>query len=158
MPLAFNCLGCALRDAPTQDAPGSWKGVCATCATAPICVPCDRVRLCAENIGKWSVRRDPFHLWDTGKGAVVSARKFYLTPSPDGNVRQRSLNREPPPISKISLLCIGPLAGRDCLPLRRGGEDRGWVARGLGGPAHQVVPTALLHGLQDVLLEHVLRF
>ena len=89
MPLAFNCLGCALRDAPTQDAPGSWKGVCATCATAPICVPCDRVRLCAENIGKWSVRRDPFHLWDTGKGAVVSARKFYLTPSPDGNVRQR---------------------------------------------------------------------
>ena len=91
--MAFKCLGCALREGSCGTAAGSWQAVCATCSTTPIHIPCDRVRLCPESLGKWSARRAPFMLWDTGAGAVVSARKFYLSPTPDGNVRPR------PPLS-----------------------------------------------------------
>jgi hypothetical protein len=81
------CIGCTLRGAPETPANNS-HGVCTACASGPIHVPCDRVRLCSENIGTWS-KASPlaaFQQWDTGKGAVVAARKFYLSPTPDGNV------------------------------------------------------------------------
>ena len=86
--MTFNCLGCVLRDAPRGPAPTCGRGVCATCSAAPIEIPCDRVRLAPEALGTWSVRRDPYMLWDTGADAVVSARKFFLSPTPDGNVRK----------------------------------------------------------------------
>ena len=81
------CLGCTLRGAPETLANNS-HGVCTTCASGPIHIPCDRVRLCSEAIGTWSKASpmDAFQQWDTGKGAVVPARKFYLSPTPDGNV------------------------------------------------------------------------
>jgi hypothetical protein len=81
------CIGCTLRGAPETPANNS-HGVCTTCASGPIHVPCDRVRLCSETIGTWSKASplDAFQQWDTGKGAVVAARKFYLSPAPDGNV------------------------------------------------------------------------
>ena len=81
------CLGCTLRGAPETPANNS-HGVCTTCASGPIHIPCDRVRLCSEAIGTWSKASpmDAFQQWDTGKGAVVPARKFYLSPTPDGNV------------------------------------------------------------------------
>ena len=81
------CIGCTLRGAPETPANNS-HGVCTACASGPIHVPCDRVRLCSETIGTWSKASplDAFQQWDTGKGAVVAARKFYLSPTPDGNV------------------------------------------------------------------------
>ena len=81
------CIGCTLRGAPETPANNS-HGVCTTCASGPIHIPCDRVRLCSEAIGTWSKASpmDAFQQWDTGKGAVVPARKFYLSPTPDGNV------------------------------------------------------------------------
>ena len=81
------CVGCLIRGAPGANAHKS-HGVCAACVAGPIHIPCDRVRLCSEALGKWSMTSplDAFQQWDTGKGAVVSARKFYLSPTPDGNV------------------------------------------------------------------------
>lgn len=54
--------------------------------TRPLLVPSDRVRLCPEGMGTWGQSREIFQSWDTGKGAVVPARKYSLTPTPDGNV------------------------------------------------------------------------
>ena len=54
--------------------------------TRPLLVPSERVRLCPENMGTWGQSREIFQSWDTGKGAVVPARKYSLTPTPDGNV------------------------------------------------------------------------
>ena len=87
MAVRRHCLGCTLRGAPENPANNS-HGVCTTCASGPIHIPCDRVRLCSEAIGTWSKASpmDAFQQWDTGKGAVVPARKFYLSPTPDGNV------------------------------------------------------------------------
>ena len=81
------CLGCTLRGGPETPANNS-HGVCTTCASGPIHIPCDRVRLCSEAIGTWSKASpmDAFQQWDTGKGAVVPARKFYLSATRDGNV------------------------------------------------------------------------
>ena len=81
------CLGCTLRGGPETPANNS-HGVCTTCASGPIHIPCDRVRLCSEAIGTWSKASpmDAFQQWDTGKGAVVPARKFYLSPTPNDNV------------------------------------------------------------------------
>merc|ERR1719345_564793 len=86
--LAFGtCFACTLRGAAKNPANNS-HGVCTSCASGPIHVPCDRVRLCSETVGQWSKvsPHDAFQQWDTGKGAVMSARKFYLSPAPDGNV------------------------------------------------------------------------
>ena len=81
------CIGCTLRGAAKNPADNS-HGVCTSCASGPIHVPCDRVRLCSETVGQWSKvsPHDAFQQWDTGKGAAMSARKFYLSPAPDGNV------------------------------------------------------------------------
>jgi len=54
--------------------------------TQPLLVPSDRVRLCPEGMGTWGQSREIFQSWDTGKGAVVPARKYSLTPTPEGNV------------------------------------------------------------------------
>jgi len=54
--------------------------------TRPLLVPVERVRLCPETLGTWGQSREIFQSWDTGKGAVVPARKYNLTPTPDGNV------------------------------------------------------------------------
>jgi hypothetical protein len=40
--------------------------------------------MCPEGMGSWGQSREIFQSWDTGKGAVVPARKYSLTP--DGNV------------------------------------------------------------------------
>ena len=42
------------------------------------------MRLCPEGIGSWGQSREIFQSWDTGKGAVVPARKYSVTPTPDG--------------------------------------------------------------------------
>ena len=52
--------------------------------TRPLLVPSDRVRMCPEGLGTWGQSREIFQSWDTGKGAVVPARKYSVTPTPDG--------------------------------------------------------------------------
>ena len=36
--------------------------------------------MCPEGMGSWGQSREIFQSWDTGKGAVVPARKYSLTP------------------------------------------------------------------------------
>ena len=52
--------------------------------TRPLLVPSDRVRMCPEGLGTWGQSREIFQSWDTGKGAVVPARKYSVAPTPDG--------------------------------------------------------------------------
>ena len=102
--MALNCMGCALRAPPSDLTRGSWSGVCVTCASGPVLVPSERVRLCPESLGTWCSQNEPYPIsaaktepymqWDTGDGLVVSARKFYLSVPRDGNVR---LIAAPPP-------------------------------------------------------------
>ena len=72
------------------NARASWRRICYDCTdeymTKPLLVPVDRVRLCPESMGTWGQSREIFQSWDTGKGAVVPARKYNLSATPDGNV------------------------------------------------------------------------
>lgn len=68
----------------------SWRRICDDCASkyvaSPLPVPNERVRICPDTLGVWGQSREIYQSWDTGLGAVVPARKYYLSPVPDGKV------------------------------------------------------------------------
>jgi len=82
--------------------------------TRPLLVPSERVRLCPESSGTWGQSREIFQSWDTGKGAVVPARKYSLTPTPDGNVAV--VFQDAADADKVDQL-LGPLSVRPERPL-----------------------------------------
>jgi hypothetical protein len=86
------CHACLLRadDRRSLKARSSWRRICDECAekyvNKPLPVPIERVRFCPDNLGVWGQSREIYQSWDTGLGTVVPARKYILSPVPDGKV------------------------------------------------------------------------
>lgn len=86
------CHACLLRlDRSRPPNPrSSWRRICDECAdnyvTSPLLVPNERVRICPDSLGVWGQSREIYQSWDTGLGAVIPARKYYLSPAQTGRV------------------------------------------------------------------------
>ena len=92
-------------------------------------------------MNKWpkTTPQDFFQQWDTGKGAVVSARKFYLSPTRDGNVAL--VFRSDADATAIDqLLGDAVVKPNRPLPLRYCAGAKGFCAVALGGDAKGSVP------------------
>ena len=111
-PPARACHACLLAAdrSRRQNARSSWRRICDECSeiylTQPLLVPIERVRFCPDTLGAWGQSREIYQAWDTGRGAVVPARKYRL-PMLEGKVAvvfQDAANAE-----TVDLL-LGPLA------------------------------------------------
>ena len=86
------CHACLLLADERRDlnARSSWRRICDDCAdkfvNKPLPVPVERVRICPDTLGVWGQSREIYQSWDTGLGTVVPARKYNLSPVPDGKV------------------------------------------------------------------------